>query len=536
MDIALSPRTQPAVLAGRVRRWLLVLAAVLAAGCAGLPPQVSDHASYALAPSPATQLGAVALKAAAHTGESGFRALPEADFALDARVELMRRAQASLDVQYYLVGQDEVGRTLLRHLRDAASRGVRVRLLMDDAYTLGMDALLLGLASHPNVEVRLFNPFGMGRDSAVGRTLNALGDFRRLNHRMHNKLLVADGAMAIAGGRNMADEYFQRHASANFLDFDVLAVGPVVGELAQLFDTYWNSPQVLPVQAVAVSALSPERLRSDFERDVAATADRASLPLPCVDVHGHPPLGADIEGGLPQWIWAPARAYADRPDKIGLEQRPAQFATTVTHDTIKSLSEARSEIVLVSAYFIPGNDGVAQLLEARRHGVAIRVITNSMASTDEPLVGMAYQRYRVPLLKAGVELFELSSPELKANQRLRDTLGASKGSLHAKLAFVDRRILLLGSMNLDPRSAWINTELGVRIDSEELVRQLGGLPAIESGTGAYSVRLGHNGADLQWVPAARGASGQVLTKEPDISTAERLKLRFLSLFVSESLL
>jgi putative cardiolipin synthase len=157
-----------------------------------------------------------------------------------------------------------------------------------------------------------------------------------------------------------------------------------------------------------------------------------------------------------------------------------------------------------------------------------------MASTDEPLVSMAYQRYRVPLLKAGVELFELSSPQLKANQRLRDTLGASKGSLHAKLAFVDRRILLVGSMNLDPRSAWINTELGVRIDSEELVRQLGGLPAIESGTGAYNVKLEANGADLLWVPVARGASAQVLTEEPDISTAERLKLRFLSLFVAES--
>lgn len=517
-------------------RWLLVLAAVLAGGCAGLPPQPTPQASHALAPAPATQLGAVALKAAAHTGQSGFRALPEAAFALDARVELMRRAQASIDVQYYLVGQDEVGRTLLRNLRDAASRGVRVRLLMDDAYTLGMDALLLGLASHPNVEVRLFNPFGIGRDSAVGRTLNALGDFRRLNHRMHNKLLVADGAMAIVGGRNMADEYFQRHASANFLDFDVLAVGPVVGELAQSFDIYWNSPQVVPVQAVAASTLSTERLRSDFERDVRAPADRAPLPLPDVDVHGHPPLGADIDRGLPQLIWAPARAYADRPDKIGLEQRPAQFATTVTYDTIKSLREAKSEIVLVSAYFIPGKEGVAQLLEARRQGVAVRVITNSMAATDEPLVGMAYQRYRMPLLKAGVELFELSSPELKADQRLRNTLGASKGSLHAKLAFVDQRILLVGSMNLDPRSAWINTELGVRIDSEELVQQLGGLPAIEAGTGAYNVRLAPNGADLLWVPVARGASAQVLTEEPDISAAKRLKLRFLSLFVAESLL
>jgi putative cardiolipin synthase len=510
--------------------------AVCAVACASLPESAAPPASHAIAASPASQLGAVAAQAAAHGGKSGLRALPQAAFAFDARMELMRRAQVSLDVQYYLVGQDDVGRALLRELAAAASRGVRVRLLLDDAYTLGMDALLLGLASMPNVEVRLFNPFTTGRATVAGRALNLMGDFRRLNHRMHNKLLVADGAMAIVGGRNMADEYFQRHAEANFLDFDVLALGPVVDELERLFDACWNSPQVLPVQAVATSALAPAQWRSEFERAVGTDPARAVQALRGADLYGRAPVGIDIEQGLPGLIWATARAYADRPGKVRFEQRPEEFATTVTHDTIESLREAQSEIVLVSAYFIPGQSGLAHLRDARQQGVAVRVITNSMAATDEPLVSAAYQRYRVPLLKAGVELFELSSPQLKADARMRETLGASKGSLHAKLAFIDRRTVLLGSMNLDPRSAWTNTELGVRIDSAELAAQIGGLPAVEAGTGAYQVQLAPNGTDLQWVPRVRGVPAEALTDEPDVGVARRLKLMFLSLFVAESLL
>jgi cardiolipin synthase C len=523
------------------RRWLEwgATAAVLvcAAGCASLPqepPHAAREASVALPVSPDTPLGALAAQAAAHGGRSGFRALPQADFALDARVELLRRSQTSIDVQVYLIGDDATGHALLRGLRDAGARGVRVRLLVDDAHTIGLDPLLLGLAAVPNVEVRLYNPFTSGRGSAIGRAFNVAGDFDRLNHRMHNKLLVVDGALAIVGGRNMADEYFQRHTEANFLDFDVLALGPVVGELARLFDAYWNSPVVWPVQAVA--GLASAQLRDAFDRQVAAPGSDPLTGLSATDLYGSPPLGIDLDQGLPRLIWADAQAYADAPDKRGVANDPHGLHTTVTGRTIESLREARSEVVLVSPYLVPGRAGLAHMIEARRQGVALRVVTNSMATTDERLVAAAYQRYRVPMLQAGIELYELSSTQLKVDRRMRATLGASTGSLHAKLAFIDRRTVLIGSMNLDPRSAWTNTELGVRIDSAELAAQIGGLPALAATRGAYRVTLAADGSGLRWTAPGAGDAAQVLDDEPEMGWAARLKATLLSIFVPEKLL
>jgi phosphatidylserine/phosphatidylglycerophosphate/cardiolipin synthase-like enzyme len=384
--------------------------------------------------------------------------------------------------------------------------------------------------------MRLFNPFTSGRDSVVGRAFGAIGDLRRVNHRMHNKLLLADGAMAIVGGRNMADEYFQRHEEANFLDFDLLALGPVVPQLAALFDRYWNHPHAVPVQAVASSTLDVPQLRDDFTREVQAPPSRPWPTVPPRDLYGDPPLGADLDRGLPRLIWAPAQAFADTPDKIDFARRPEQFGTTVTHRTIESLREATSEIVLVSPYFIPGSAGVARLQEARQRGVAVRVVTNSMAASDEPLVSVAYHRYRIPLLRAGVQLYELSPAQLRFDPRARSNFGRSKGSLHAKLAFIDRRTVLLGSMNLDARSAWTNTELGLRVDSAQLSERIGGVPALATGRGAYQVRLADDGTALQWHALNAATDEHPLADEPEVGWWERTKLRLLSLFVAEDLL
>ena len=211
------------------------------AGCAGLPRDVQRPPSQAIAASADTDLGRIALASAPDRTRSGFRLLSWSAQSLAARIELIRRAQVSLDVQYYVIHDDETGRHLLRALRDAAERGVRVRLLVDDLYTAGTDPLLLGLAAYPNVEVRLFNPFPMGRDSLSARLTLSLFDLGRVNHRMHNKLLVADGAMAVAGGRNIGNEYFMVSGLANYIDLDAFAVGPIVAKLAALFDQYWNS-------------------------------------------------------------------------------------------------------------------------------------------------------------------------------------------------------------------------------------------------------------------------------------------------------
>ena len=267
-------------LRGPALRLIALGFALVLAGCAGLPPRAPEPPTLSIAASPATTLGrAAASLSAAQDGLSSIRPLVEASFALDARFELMRRAQASLDVQTYQLGNDKTGRLLLRELRDAARRGVRVRLLLDDFYTAGMDRLLLGLAAEPNAEVRLFNPFVNARDHSATRWLEFFGDFRRLNHRMHNKLFVADGAMAIAGGRNLADEYFLRSEGANFIDFELIMAGPVVPEAARIFDAYWNSDVVYPLQRIAGATDSPAVLKAEFEAATSpAYAPRFSAP------------------------------------------------------------------------------------------------------------------------------------------------------------------------------------------------------------------------------------------------------------------
>ena len=250
-------------------RWIFRCAwpmlVVIGQGCASLGP-VEKTASSSIPMQVQTVLGDAATLSVRAQGLSGFRALPVSSFSMDARLTLVRAAQRSLDLQYYLLQDDATGWTLLRAVRDAAARGVRVRILVDDLYTTRSATMLRDLAAFDNVEVRLFNPFPSGRALGFTRWAFSLFDFARVNHRMHNKMLVADGAFAIAGGRNMADEYFFRSDQANFIDFDLLLAGPAVGELEKIFDSYWNSPRVYPIQALEGSLADSATLREDFDR------------------------------------------------------------------------------------------------------------------------------------------------------------------------------------------------------------------------------------------------------------------------------
>src|SRR5256885_4342735 len=238
-----------------------LLVAVLLSACGTLPMQVERPFSPAQQPSADSPLVRIAQDSSPAPTLTGFRLLPDGFYSLDARIQLVRRARDSLDVQYYLIQDDRSGRLLMRNLRDAALRGVRVRLLVDDLYTSGSDSMFRGLAAFPNVEVRLFNPFCCARQSTAGKYIASLADFTRLNHRMHNKLFIADGAMVVAGGRNIADEYFMRSASDNFVDMDAFIVGAVVPQLAAIYDTYWNSAQVYPVQSIIHTDFNREQLQ-----------------------------------------------------------------------------------------------------------------------------------------------------------------------------------------------------------------------------------------------------------------------------------
>ena len=514
-------------------------AVVLLPGCATALPHIDREAisSEALAATNKTTLGRIAEESVPGQGLSGFRLMPLGTFSFDSRIQLARRAEQSLDVQYYHVANDETGRYLLRALRDAAVRGVRVRLLLDDLYTGGVDDLFLGLAAYPNVEVRLFNPFCCARGSGeITRFAASLGEWGRVNHRMHNKLFIADGAMAIIGGRNVANEYYLRGMAENFIDVDAFTVGAVLPTMQGLFDRYWNSQAVYPLESVAHTLLSREALARQFEADTGPGNTPAPPPLVSNDILGYPPIADDLDGGRLGLNWGTAYVFADHPDKPFEGKAGGELMeTSVTYNVLAAVAKAQTEVVASSPYFVPGKNGMVFLKRLRDRGVKLTVLTNSLGSTDEPVVHTGYGRYREDMLRLGIDLYELSSSRLKHNKR-PFLFGASLGRLHAKLFVIDRKISFVGSMNLDPRSATINTEFGAVIDSPEVAKELIRIIDIDRLQSAYKVRLAPAGrGGVEWL-SMQDDGEVVLQTEPDTSLWLRLKAWLLTPLVPEELL
>jgi cardiolipin synthase C len=535
------PRWRAAITRGARagRAWLGVAAAALLSGCAGLP--VIDRgaiASTAIPLSAQTALGRIADAYRPAPDHSGFRLLPLGTFSLDTRVQLARRAEVSLDVQYYQFQMDETGRWLLRSLRDAAERGVRVRLLIDDFYTgNGQDEMFLAFAAHKNVQVRIYNPFCCWRERGqIERFIGSIGEWKRVNHRMHNKLFIADGAMAVIGGRNVANEYFLRGTGENFIDVDAFTIGFIVPPLQELFDRYWNSDPVYPIHAVTRSTKSDSELRALFEDRTGPLTTPPPDPLPSNDVLGYGPLSEELDLGRLGLHWGYAYVFADHPDKpFDGEAGGELLETSVTYNAFEALRKAQKEIVLSSPYLVPGKVGMDLFKDMRARGVKITLMTNSLGSTDEPIVHAGYTQYREPMLELGIDLYEISSSRVKRNRRM-NLFGSSLGRLHAKVAVIDRRTIFVGSMNLDPRSATINTELGAVIQSPELARELQRVIDIDRLQSAYKVRLASSGVGCEWLSMEEDDSLVVLTEEPDSSAWQRFKLWLLRPFVPESLL
>ncbi|AMM24652.1 phospholipase D family protein [Variovorax sp. PAMC 28711] len=503
-----------------VRTGLLLLA-VAAAGCASLAPPVASVPTRALSDVAQTPLARIAAAGASEQapGASGFRLLPEASFAFDARIALVRKAERSLDVQYYLIQNDDVGLQLLRELRDAAARGVRVRLLVDDFYTAGEDELLATLAAFPNVEVRLFNPLPWRAGSLEMRVLFSLNEFSRINHRMHNKLLVADNSFAVSGGRNIANDYFMRSTSANFIDVDILSSGPIVPRMSEGFDRYWNSAQVRPVGGVVQGAPKGEAAQRRFDHLAARAAP--DVPVRERDVLGRTPLTAQLAEGVVERDWGHAELFVDDPAKI---TRAADEAIrgSVTEGALTALNSARAGVLIVSPYFIPNERGLAMMQTAVAHGGHIKIVTNSLGSTDEPLAYAGYARSRAAMLRAGIELRELGAGLASCSGRFGD-FGQSISRMHAKLAVIDDKRLFIGSMNLDRRSAVVNTEAALLIDSPTLVARFLSLSSGDRFNAAYRLRLNPATGAVEWLED--GADGQdvVHTDEPGGQYGTRLK-------------
>ena len=450
----------------------------------------------------------------AHPGRSGVQVLDDGPAALAVRISLVRRAQASIDAQYYIVRNDVAGRLLLDELAAAAARGVRVRLLLDDFGCAAAVPLLTGLPSLPSLDVRLFNPARL----RWPRWPNMLFDFPRLNRRMHNKSLTVDGIATVIGGRNIGDEYFDASNAALAVDLDVLAIGAIAGEVAADFQRYWNCAAAVPLARLAAptSALLP--------------APDCPLRLAYLAAAINPATHALVDEAQ-DFEWVTVRMLSDPPEKIGGGAAPEQLMLPAV---LAAMATARQRLLLVSAYFVPTAAGAALLGDLAGKGTRVDVLTNSLVSNNVVLVHAFYGPWRVPLLRAGVRLWEMRGRQgdraslglvprrLRRRHTATSFFRTSASELHAKSVVVDGRWLLIGSMNFDPRSWRLNTEMGFIIASPKLATRMEA--ALAAGLPRFAWQLTLQDSQLAWQ-----ADGQRRQPEPGSSAVQRLSLRLLGL-------
>nr|WP_307691116.1 phospholipase D family protein [Variovorax ginsengisoli] len=567
------------------------------AGCAQLPKDVERPVSTAIAAPDSTPMGALVQQrrqAASSSFASGFMLLSGAPAAYGSRLALVEGAQQTLDLQYYAIHADASTGRLLRGVVEAARRGVRVRVLLDDFHSTGRNAMVMALATEPNIQMRMFNPLAGARGSTIGRMFNALGDFSRVQQRMHNKLFIADNAMAVAGGRNLGDAYFGIATTGNFIDVDVLAAGPIVQDLSRSFDSYWNNERAYPV----ASLISREELLQLREEAIASEASArapgaspataSSTPTPPDGEPRPAPQGPTDAQRAQVWdekaldlrtadlVWAPAIVLADKPGKIALDdagdtdtdvqdagKNPGLVVTqprdgraaaprgnvlgaasnltagseTVVEGLLQLIGQARGDLLIISPYFVPGPDMLAAFQRARDRGVRVRVLTNSLASNDAPVAHVGYARHREALLRMGVELYELRSEQAGVVSAFGSSgssvTGESRAMLHSKVLVLDGRLLVVGSMNLDLRSQLQNTEIALLIGSQRLSAIA--TQQIEEALrkGAWHVEIVDG--QLLW-RAPEGSGLQDSRTEPDTSAGLRLLLKLFGPLAPDELL
>jgi putative cardiolipin synthase len=502
-----------------------LLALALASGCATLPSLEGRTVTTALADTAGTRLGrAVAAQVAANPGMTGIHSLAEPRDAFAARAVFAAAADRSLDVQYYIWHGDQVGYLLLEALWRAAERGVRVRLLLDDMNTGGLDPTIAALDEHPNIEVRLYNPFAQ----RTARWTAFLTDFSRLNRRMHNKSFTVDNQVSIVGGRNIGNEYFGAGSDIAFADLDVIAVGAAVPAVSSQFDLYWNSPSAYPVASLVRSP--GQEARADLEaRFTSVRADPESNAY--MQAVASTPLVRDLLDGRLRLEWVPARVVHDDPAKT--------LDTTDRKDVLlfpqlmRIAGPSQATFDLISPYFVPGEEGSASLARLAHSGVKIRILTNSLASSEASVVFSGYAKRRKELLQAGVQLYEMRPTEEQEEQEDRARkagVGSSGASaLHAKTFSVDHVRSFVGSFNFDKRSELLNTEMGLVIESPLIAQRFAEFFDNVVPTSAYEVRLKSDGSSMEWIE--RTATGEVrYDADPGTSALKRLGVEVLSLF------
>ena len=446
----------------------LVFVMVSLGGCASLRPEVPRVPSQAIADGDRTVLGRVfAAQLAENPGMSGFQVMATGQSAFVARAALAEAAERTLDLQYYSVGDDLTTDLLLLRIIAAADRGVRVRILLDDIHAPTRAFARRAMAAHSGIQVRLFNPFFFGGTMSLTRLGEFVVDGGRLNRRMHNKLWVTDNAAAIVGSRNLGDEYFDSKESGNFSDVDLMAAGPIVKDLSGAFDTYWNSASAVPMEEIAAI---PDASEGELMREALRTRTASCKGVPPCRWLTESGLADALRSGSVSLSWARAQFIYDQPD-----QEKSVAASGIVHGWIDDQpggARTRSELLIVSPYFVPSEEGRRHLGEMQERGVRIAVLTNSLASTDVPAAHAGYARHRAELLRSGVELYEVRPEPGQPHLRSHRWKHASSSSLHAKIIVQDRERAIVGSLNQDPRSRLHNTEAWIVIDSAEIASDL----------------------------------------------------------------
>ncbi|HWJ07626.1 MAG TPA: phospholipase D family protein [Steroidobacteraceae bacterium] len=485
-------------------------ALLLLTACTSLQPRPELPRDAALPAGSGTRIDELIARAeAAHPGQSAFRLVREGPEAFAIRSRAAALAGRSIDVQTYIWHADLTGAYLGLQLLQAADRGVKVRLLVDDMDARRNNYAFAALDAHPNIEVRMFNPFA-SRTGKAGFALEALGSAKRINRRMHNKSWIVDNRIAVVGGRNLGDEYFGASDEVNFVDLDFAMIGPIVREASASFDRYWNSPAAYPMSVLApqdVTTAALESLRGRvgaFEREVQASRFATEL-------RNNEVVQRLVAGDWPMHWASNFRFVADDPAKVHGEDG-GLGGSYVLETLVPMIRSAQTQVAVISPYFVPGPQGTEFLVGVDRAGPAVRVLTNSLAANDVALVYGGYATARKDLLRGGVELWELkpaNGAETKSS-----LFGSSGASLHTKALAVDDRLAFVGSYNLDPRSTSLNCEQGIFVESSAIAAQLSQIFRDDSsGIRAWSVtlvddRLRWNDGDRTWTKSPEASFGR----------------------------
>ncbi len=501
----------------------LVLSLLLIGGCSTPRSGVPSTPSYALTGAEHTTLGRTyGAEAALHPGMSGFRLIVAGREAFATRAVLTDLAERTLDLQYYIAADDLTTDLLLMRLDAAAQRGVRIRILLDDIHPSSRSFAQRARSLHPGIQVRLYNPFFWSNRWDPVRVGELIADADRLNRRMHNKLWITDNAAAIVGSRNLGDAYFDGLESGNFSDIDVLAIGPIVKEMSQSFDAYWNSASAVPIETLAETpdAARGERLRQSLRARADACHDTptcASFVPPTLQEETNWP-----QPKIERLLWATSELSYDPP-----EAEKSAVPSGIEHGWIEDRpggARTQSELLIVSPYLLFGDDGLSHLADMRRRGIRVAVLTNSLASTDSLAAHAAYARQRTALLSSGVELFEMRPQTGLKHPRTHRWLHAEAGSLHAKVIVQDRARIIVGSLNQDPRSRLHNREIWLAVRSTDLAGEMAALfDEASDKHHAYKVELASSG-NAQWLEWHTEESGRSVVHDVEPAASPWLKL------------